>query len=137
MTDWDVVRRMARRKLRLLVATFAAVAAVGSGVGALASYSDYAPATRGYAKDIVKERIGDALAQITSSQQGMNVKFDRLQAQFNRSNIASLRSEKSNRELLKLGARDEAARQFFQRQIDEIDDQLRDAMKERDRISSP
>lgn len=124
-------------RLKMIGTLVTLLAAIGGGVTALAAYSDYLPATRSYAQDLVKDRIGDALAQITLSQQGMNAKFDRLQAQFNRSNIASLRNEKSNRELLKLAAPDEPSRQFFQRQIDEIDDQIRDALRERDRILAP
>ena len=47
--------------LRLAAGVVTALMAIGGGVGALAAYTDYLPATRGYAKYAAKSETDSAL----------------------------------------------------------------------------
>jgi len=47
--------------LRLIAGVVTALMAIGGGVGALAAYTDYLPATRGYAKYVAKSETDSAL----------------------------------------------------------------------------
>jgi hypothetical protein len=50
-----------RMNLRLIAGVFTALMAIGGGLGALASYTDYMPATRGYARSVAKSQTDSAL----------------------------------------------------------------------------
>lgn len=123
--------------LRLLAGVVTAVMAIGGGVGALAAYTDYLPATRGYANDIAKSTTDSALVVTTARIGNLQRESNQTRLQINQLRLEGLRSsrwsitEKMKSEL------DVGTRQLLQAQIDQVDDDLRDVNAERDRLRIP
>ena len=55
-----------RMNLRLIASVISVLMAIGGAVGALASYSDVLPATRGFAKYVAKSETDSALTIATA-----------------------------------------------------------------------
>jgi hypothetical protein len=119
-----------RMNLRLVAGVCSALVAIG---GFAAAYSDYLPATRGYAKDVAKSQTDSAFQVMSSLQREGN----ETRLQVNQIRREGLRNAKwSWSEQLKT-APDAQARQNIQQRLDEIDDGLRDVEAERDRLRIP
>lgn len=126
-----------RMKVRLLAGVVTALVAVGGGVGALAAYSDYAPATRGYVKEIAKRETDSAL-QVATARIG-NLQRESLETrlQINQVRRDTLRNDKFNREQQLQATIDVATRQLLQQRLNEISDALQDVNAERARLRIP
>jgi hypothetical protein len=104
---------------------------------ALASYTDYLPATRGCAKDIAKVETGSALTGATGRMGNLQRESTETRLQINQLRREGLRSSRwSIAEKIKSES-DSGTRQLLQAQIDQIDDDLRDVNAERDRLRIP
>jgi hypothetical protein len=82
--------------LRLIAGVVTALMAIGGGVGALAAYTDYLPATRGYAKYVAKSETDSALTVASIANLPRESAETRLQ--INQVRRDTLRSDKFNRE---------------------------------------
>jgi chromosome segregation ATPase len=125
-----------RRKLHLTAGVITALLAIGGGVGALAAYSDYLPATRGYAKDIAKLETDSALRVATARIGNLQRESAETRLQINQVRRDILRNDKSNRELQLKTTREGSIKRLLQQRIEEIDDALRDVNAERDRLKA-
>jgi hypothetical protein len=123
-----------RMNLRLIASVVTALLAIGGGVGALASYTDYLPATRGYAKEVAKKETDSALMVATARIGNLQRESSETRLQLNQIRLDGLRIARSNWSQQLDTTKDAHARQLFQQQIDGIDDTLRDAYAERDRL---
>ena len=123
--------------LRLIAGIITALMAIGGGVGALASYTDYMPATRGYAKEIAKTETDSALVVTTARIGNLQRESNQTRLQINQLRLEGLRSSRwSIAEKMK-SETDRGTRQLLQAQIDQVDDDLRDVNAERDRLRIP
>jgi len=123
-----------RISLRYAVAICTAVTAIGGCVGAMAAYSDYAPATRGYVQEVTKERVDSALLVTTAQIGNLQRETAETRLQLNQLRLETLRNAKWNRtEQLKV-ATDLPTREMIRQQLEQIDDDLSDVKAERDRL---
>jgi len=122
------------KKVRLIVGIITALVA---GAGALAAYSDYAPATRGYAKDVAKRETDAALIVTTARIGNLQREAMETRLQINQVRRDTLRNDKFNREQQLKDAPDLQTRQLLRQRLDEIDDALRDVYAERERLRIP
>ena len=123
-----------RMNLRLIAGVVTALMAIGGGVGALAAYTDYLPATRGYAKEVAKVQTDSALSVATDRIASLQRESAETRLQINQVRRDTLRGDKFNREQQLKTATDSPTRQLLQQRLDEIDDALRDVNAERDRL---
>jgi hypothetical protein len=126
-----------KKKLRLVAGVASAMVAIGGGVGALAAYSDYAPATRGYAKDVARGEADSALQVTTARMGNLQRESSETRLQLNQLRRETLRNAKWSRAEQLKTATDGQTRQLIQNQIDQIEDDLRDVNAERDRLRTP
>lgn len=138
--------RDVRMRLRLIAGVVTALLAIAGGAKALASYSDYAPSTRGFARYVAKRAVADALAPIGIDQSVVNARIASLQRdsvetrlQVNQVRLEALRTEKFNRDMQLKATSDPSSRQLLQQRLDQISDGLDEVKKERERltVSSP
>jgi hypothetical protein len=128
--------KLIRYKIRLIAGVITALLAIGGGVGALAAYTDYLPATRGYAKDIAKLETDSALMVATARIGNLQRESGETRLQLNQMRREGLRSARWNlTEQLKI-APDLSTRRVLQERIEQIDDDLRDVNAERDRLKA-
>lgn len=126
-----------RMNLRLIAGILTAVLAIGSGIGALAAYTDYLPATRGYAKRVAKLETDSALMVTTARIGDLQRESGETRLQINGVRRDLLRSSRwSLAEKVRVEANPET-RQLLQTQLDQLDDDLRDVNLERDRLRIP
>jgi hypothetical protein len=128
-----------RMNLRLVAGVCSALLAIGGFAGALASYGDYAPATRGYAKAAAKKETDTALMVTTARIGNLQRESNETRLQINQLRLETLRGSRWSLSDKLKSEPDAGTRQFLQAQLDLIDDDLRDVNKERDqlRASSP
>jgi hypothetical protein len=128
-----------RMNLRLIAGVVTALMAIGGGVGALASYTDYMPATRGYAREVAKTQTDSALTVATAQIGNLQRESTETRLQLNQLRREGLRSARWSWAEQQNNAQDTRARQIIQQKLDELDDSLRDVDAERDRlrITSP
>jgi hypothetical protein len=125
-----------RMHLRLTAGVVTALLAIGGGVGALAAYTDYLPATRGYAKDAAKSETASALQVATARIGNLQRESAETRLQINQVRRDILRNDKSNRELQLKTTPEGSIKRLLQQRIEEIDDALRDVNAERDRLKA-
>lgn len=123
-----------RMNLRLMAGVVTALMAIGGGVGALAAYTDYMPATRGYAKEVAKSQTDSALQVATARIGSLQRESTETRLQINQVRRDTLRSDKFNREQQLKTASDDPTRQLLRQRLDEIDDALQDVNAERDHL---
>src|ERR1700694_4138817 len=123
-----------RMNLRLIAGVVTALMAIGGGVGALAAYTDYLPATRGYATEVAKVQTDSALSLAPNRIASLQRESAETRLQINQVRRDTLRGDKFNREQQLKTATDSPTRQLLQQRLDEIDDALRDVNAERDRL---
>jgi hypothetical protein len=129
--------RLIRYKLRLIAGVVTALIAIGGGVGALAAYTDYLPATRGYAQDIAKRETDSALQVATARIGNLQRESGETRLQLNQLRREGLRSARWNLGEQLKSAPDSSTRRVLQERIDQIDDDLKDVNAERDRLKFP
>jgi hypothetical protein len=122
--------------LRLIAGVVTALMAIGGGVGALAAYTDYPPATRGYAKYVTKSETDSALTVASARVANLQPESAETRLQINQVRRDTLRSDKFNREQQMKTAADDPTRELLQQRLDEIDDALRDVNAERKRLKN-
>lgn len=120
-----------RMNMKLAASACAVLAAIG---GFAAAYSDYLPATRGYAKFEAKYQTDSALSVTTARIGNLQRESAETRLQINQVRRETLRADKFNRETQLKAASDNATRQLIQQRLDEIDDAIRDVNAERDRL---
>jgi hypothetical protein len=125
-----------RTNLRLIAGVVTALMAIGGGVGAIAAYTDYLPATRGYAKYVAKSETDSALTVASARIANLHRESAETRLQINQVRRDTLRSDKFNREQQMKAAADDPTRKLLQQRLDEIDDALRDVNAERDRLKN-
>ena len=125
-----------RMNLRLIAGVVTALMAIGGGVGALAAYTDYLPAKRGYAKYVAKSETDSALTVASARIANLQRESAETRLQINQVRRDTLRGDKFNREQQFKTAADDPTRQLLQQRIDEIDDALRDVNAERERLKT-
>jgi hypothetical protein len=125
-----------RTNLRLIAGVVSALMAIGGGVGAFAAYTDYLPATRGYAKYVAKSETDSALTVASARIANLQRESAETRLQINQVRRDTLRSDKFNREQQMKTAADDPTRKLLQQRLDEIDDALRDVNAERDRLKN-
>lgn len=125
-----------RMNLRLTAGVVTALMAIGGGVGALAAYTDYLPATRGYAKEIAKSETDSALQVATARIGNLQRESGETRLQLNQLRREALRNARWDRSEQLKSAPNERTRQIIQQQLDQIDDDLRDVNAERDRLKA-
>jgi hypothetical protein len=123
-----------RMNLRLVAGVVTALMAIGGGIGALAAYTDYLPATRGYAKYVAKSETDSTLTVATARIANLQRESAETQLQINQVRRDS--SDKFNREQQFKTAADDPTRQLLQQRLDEIDDALREVNAERERLKN-
>lgn len=128
--------RLIRYKLRLIAGVVTALLAIGGGVGALAAYTDYLPATRGYAQEVAKRETDSALQVATARIGNLQRESGETRLQLNQVRRETLRSAKWTVSEQMKAAKDGTARRVFQERIDQIEDDLRDVDKERDKLKA-
>lgn len=129
--------RLLRYKLRLITGVITALLAIGGGVGALAAYTDYLPATRGYAQDVAKRETDSALQVATARIGNLQRESGETRLQLNQLRREGLRSARWNLSVQLKAAQDISTRRVLQERIDQIDDDLIDVNAERDRLKFP
>jgi hypothetical protein len=122
--------------LRLIAGVVTAITAIGGGVGALAAYTDYLPATRGYAKYVAKSETDSALTVASARIVNLQRESAETRLQINQVRRDTLRSDKFNREQQMKAAADDPTRELLQQRLEEIDDALRDVNAERERLKN-
>jgi hypothetical protein len=122
--------------LRLIAGVVTAITAIGGGVGALAAYTDYLPATRGYAKYVAKSETDSALTVASARIVNLQRESAETRLQINQLRRDTLRSDKFNREQQMKAAADDPTRELLQQRLEEIDDALRDVNAERERLKN-
>jgi hypothetical protein len=122
--------------LRLIAGVVTALMAIGGGVGALAAYTDYLPATRGYAKCVAKSETDSALTVASARIANLQRESAETRLQINEVRRDMLRSDMFKREQQIKAAADDPTRELLQQRLDEIDDALRDVNTERERLKN-
>jgi hypothetical protein len=126
-----------RMNLRLIAGVITAVLAIGSGIGALAAYTDYLPATRGFAKEVAKSETDSALTITTARIGNLQRESSETRLQINGVRRDILRNSRwTLAEKVKVESSPQT-QQLLQTQLDQIDDDLRDVLAERDRLRIP
>lgn len=126
-----------RMNLRLTAGVVTALMAIGGGVTALASYTDYLPATRGYANEVAKSTTDSALVITTARIGNLQRESSQTRLQINQLRLEGLRSARWNIAEKMKSETDAGTRRLLQAQIDQVDDDLRDVNAERDRLRIP
>jgi hypothetical protein len=126
-----------RMNLRLVAGIVTALLAIGSGIGALASYTDYLPATRGFAKKVAKSETDSALTVTTARIGNLQRESSETRLQINGVRREILRNSRwTLAEKVRVEA-NPSTRQLLQAQLDQLDDDLNDVNAERDRLRIP
>lgn len=126
-----------RTHIRLVASIASALVAVTAAASAVTVYSEYLPATRGFAKETVKIETAAALS-ITAARIGnLQRESTETRLQINQVRRDGLRAEKLTREQQLQAASDPAMRQLLRQRLDEIADTLRDVDAERERLRLP
>lgn len=133
----DMVLRSLRMKLRLIVAVCTAVATAAGAAAAVTTFSDYAPATRGFAKEAAKSEVISALQVTTARMGSLQRESNEARLQLNQLRRETLRNARWSRAEQIKTATDGQTRQIIQQQIDQIDDDLQDVNAERERLRFP
>ena len=120
-----------RVNLRLIAGACTALVAIG---GFATAYSDYLPATRGFAKYEAKFQTDTALSVTTARIGNLQRESAETRLQINQVRRDTLRADKFNREQQLKTAVEASTRQLIQQRLDEIDDAIRDVNAERDRL---
>jgi hypothetical protein len=123
--------------MRFIAAAVTTLAAAAGAAAALTSYSDYVPATRAFAKDAAKTEVNAALVVTTARIGNLQRESGETRLQLNQLRRETLRGAKWNMAEQLKTATDPQTRQLIQAQIDQIDDDLRDVLAERDRLRIP
>jgi hypothetical protein len=126
-----------RLNLRLLTGVCTALGVIGGFAGALASYTDYIPATRGYARHVAQETTDSALNVATARIGNLQREATETRLQINQVRRDTLRNDKFNREQQLVNTTDPVMRQLLQQRLDEIADALQEVNAERDRLKIP
>lgn len=125
-----------RLHLRLVAGAVGSLMALGGGIGAVMSYSDYLPATRLYARSVAKDETDSALNVATARMGNLQRESTETRLQINQVRRDTLRADKFNREQQLQLTSDPTMRQLLQQRLDEIADALQDVNAERDRLRS-
>jgi hypothetical protein len=133
----EITFRSIRMHLRFIAATVTALAAAAGAAAALTAYSDYVPATRGFAKEVAKTEVNGALLETTARIGTLQRESGETRLQLNQLRLETLRNAKWKRtEQLKI-APDLPTRELIQQQLDQIEDDLNDVKAERGRLRIP
>jgi hypothetical protein len=124
-----------RLKLRLTAGVITALLVIGGFAGALAAFTDapYALASHRYVDGKVDSALQVATARIGNLQR----ENGETRLQLNQVRRETLRSAKWTVAEQMKAAKDSTARRVFQERIEQIEDDLRDVDKERERLKSP
>lgn len=126
--------RTLRSNVRFVAAVLSALVAA---CGFATAYSDYLPATRGYAKDVSKRGTDSALMVATARIGSLQRESTETRLQLNQIRREGLRAAKWSRSEQLKSTTDPAAREIIQQQLDQITDDLKDVDDERDRLRIP
>lgn len=126
--------KTANMKLQVVAGAITALAAIGGAVGALAAFSasPYALASHAY----VDEKVDSALQVATAHIGNLQRESGETRLQLNQVRRETLRSAKWTVSEQMKAAKDSTARRVFQERIEQIEDDLKDVDKERDKLKA-